>query len=92
MKRLVMATGRPELPTAVMVHDSFGYALMPFIAISHCALLLGVHVTLVLFLGFMIMTVSVCNKAPPRTMLNAGARRALTGLVAGRALLGAFGE
>jgi hypothetical protein len=32
MKRLVMATGRPELPTAVMVHDSFGYALMPFIA------------------------------------------------------------
>jgi len=31
-KRLVMATGRPELPTAVMVHDSFGYALMPFIA------------------------------------------------------------
>lgn len=31
-KRLVMATGRPELPTAVMVHDSFGYALMPVIA------------------------------------------------------------
>lgn len=31
-KRLVMETGRSELPTAVMVHDSFGYALMPVIA------------------------------------------------------------
>jgi hypothetical protein len=27
-----METGRSELPTAVMVHDSFGYALMPVLA------------------------------------------------------------
>jgi hypothetical protein len=43
-QRLVMETGRSELPTAVLFHDSFGYGLMPYLS-EHFERIVYLHTT-----------------------------------------------